>query len=159
MRNPARKSSKAGKPARRDVGAEIIAGLKEAIAFERGDDRRATFKAAPINAREASVTPAPEFSAAEIVSIRKTLGLSQALFAQALNISAETEKAWEQGKAPPSGASKRLLQIAQTHPHVIIGQVVYRGDEPARPSRANDHRVANRRSGGAPRASASRPDR
>ena len=98
----------------------------------------------------------PEFSATEIVSIRKRLGLSQALFAQALNVSSETEKAWEQGKTPPNGASKRLLEIAKYHPDVIVGRIVTRGDERLRASRANDLRGAERRSGIDRRSSASR---
>lgn len=156
MRKAARKATRAGKVANRDIGAEIIAGLEGAIAFERGEVSGATFKAAPISARDAVITPAPEFSATEIVSIRKTLGLSQALFAQALNVSAETEKAWEQGKTPPNGASKRLLEIAKNHPDVIVGRIVRRGDERMRGSRAHDRVVAGRRSGTKRRSSAAR---
>jgi transcriptional regulator with XRE-family HTH domain len=56
------------------------------------------------------VTPAPEFSAEQIFALRKPMGLSQPVFALALNVSPETEKAWEQGKFAPGGSVKRLLQ-------------------------------------------------
>jgi DNA-binding transcriptional regulator YiaG len=156
MRKPARKSTKARDAANRNIGAEIIGALEDAVAFERGEATGATFKAAPISARKAMITPAPEFSPVEIVSIRRTLGLSQALFAQALNISAETEKAWEQGKAPPSGASKRLVEIAKHHPDVIVGRVVSRDDERVLASRTKDLVVPERRSGTDRRSSRSR---
>jgi putative transcriptional regulator len=147
MRKLARKSTKAVRAADRGIGAEIIAGLIEAIAFERGEDTGAVFKAAPISARKATVSPAPNFSPAEIASIRKTLGLSQAVFAQALNVSAETAKAWEQGKAPPSGPSKRLLEIARDHPRVIVERVVAIGGRRKQAASGSESRVSERRSG------------
>lgn len=118
----AKKSAK--KSATRHIGAELIAGLKEAIAFERGEKTGAVFVAAPIGARHAKVEAAPEFSAEEVVHVRKVLEFSQAVFAQALNVSAETVRAWEQGKSPPSGPSKRLLEIAQKYPHVLKAGIV-----------------------------------
>ncbi len=126
MARAARKHVK--KPARdktsRDIGAEIIAGLQEAIAFEAGADVDAIFKAAPISARHATVAPAPEFSAAEIAALRKEMGLSQTLFAQILNVSPETEKAWEQGKFLPGGSVRRLLQIASRRPAVLLEGII-----------------------------------
>lgn len=123
--------------ARRDIGAEIIAGLEEAIAFEAGETVDAAFRAAPVSARHATVTPAPEFSAKQIVALRKRMGLSQPVFALALNVSPETEKAWEQGKFAPSGSVKRLLQIASRRPATLLEGIVHVSSEP----------VAKRRNG------------
>ena len=141
----------------RDIGSEIIEALEEAIAFEAGEGTRAVFKTAPISARRAKVTPAPEFTPREIVKIRESLGFSQALFAQALNVSPETEKGWEQGKAPPNGASKRLLEIAKNHPAIILEGVVQidSSRKPAKPQKRHANLRAAKRRPGTARRSAS----
>lgn len=114
----------------RDIAGEIIAGLKEAIAFEAGGAVGAVFKASPISARHAIVTPAPEFSAEQIIALRQRMGLSQPVFALALNVSPETEKAWEQGKFAPSGSVKRLLQIASRRPATLLEGIVHVSSTP-----------------------------
>jgi putative transcriptional regulator len=111
----------------RNIGDEIIDGLREAIAFERGEATGATFKPADIaivSSRHADAEAAPEYSAAQVARIRARLRLSQSLFGRVFNVSAETAKAWEQGKAPPSGSARRLLQIAERHPEVLLELVV-----------------------------------
>ena len=55
----------------------------------------------------------------EVASARLKTGLSQARFAEALQISARTLQEWEQGRRKPSGAAKALIQIAFRHPEVI----------------------------------------
>ena len=44
----------------------------------------------------------------------------------ALNVSAETVRAWEQGKREPDGAALRLLQITEQHPEWIMETVSIR---------------------------------
>lgn len=58
-------------------------------------------------------------AANEVAAARLKTGLSQAMFAQALQISARTLQEWEQGRREPSGAAKALIQIAFRHPEVI----------------------------------------
>lgn len=111
------------KGGRRNLAAEILNGLDEAIRFEKGEDTGAIFKAAPISAGMATVEPAPEFSAHRIAAVRAKLGLTQPVFAGLLNVSPETVKAWEQGKSPPLGAAKRLLQLADLHPAALLEAV------------------------------------
>ena len=55
----------------------------------------------------------------EVASARHKTGLSQTLFARALQISVRTLQEWEQGRRVPSGAAKALVQIAFRHPEVI----------------------------------------
>jgi DNA-binding transcriptional regulator YiaG len=149
-RGKAKKRAKsAAKGTERLIGAEIIEGLTEAIAFERGEKTGAVFVAAPIGARQAKAEAAPDFSADDVVKVRKALKFSQTLFAQALNVSAETVRAWEQGKSPPSGPSKRLLEIAQKFPHVLKMGIVPTGG-------ATRGRAVERRSGGDRRTTAQR---
>ena len=55
----------------------------------------------------------------EVAAARLKTGLSQSMFAQALQISPRTLQEWEQGRRKPSGAAKALIQIAFRHPEVI----------------------------------------
>jgi putative transcriptional regulator len=55
----------------------------------------------------------------EVASARLKTGLSQAEFAQVLQISPRTLQEWEQGRRSPSGAAKALIQIAFRHPEII----------------------------------------
>jgi putative transcriptional regulator len=55
----------------------------------------------------------------EVAAARLKTGLSQAEFAEALHISAQTLQEWEQGRRQPSGAAQALIQIAFRHPEVI----------------------------------------
>jgi|SRR5690554_1653067 len=60
-----------------------------------------------------------QIAANEVAAARLKTGLSQTLFAQALQISPRTLQEWEQGRREPSGAAKALIQIAFRHPEVI----------------------------------------
>ena len=105
------------------LGDEIIEGLKEALAFERGQKTRAIVRRVPVTARKAAARPAPDFTRQRVTKLRKRLGVSQPVFAQALNVSAETVKAWEQGKNAPGGPAARLLEIAESYPEVVLASV------------------------------------
>lgn len=63
-----------------------------------------------VNAGKYSISP---------VSIRKKSNLSQSQFAQALGISVNTLKSWEQGQRKPSGSAKVLLLLLAKHPELI----------------------------------------
>ncbi len=101
------------------VGHEIINGLKEAIAFENGDRRGSVVHRVMLTSRMVSASPAPRHGARQVKTIRSKLGLSQAVFGAALNVSPETVRAWEQGKKRPGGPAERLLEIADKHPSII----------------------------------------
>lgn len=103
------------------IGALAIEALQEALAFQGGTKTGATVR--KVTARRATAEQAPAFKAAQIAKLRKQMGLSQPVFAEALNVSAAAVKAWEQGMNAPGGAALRLLQIAETHPEVILEQV------------------------------------
>lgn len=106
------------------VGAQIIAGLEEALAYERGTlDAPTTRARVPVTARAAAVAPPPVLGAGEIAAFRASLGLSQPVFARALNVSPDTVRAWEQGKRVPDGAALRLLEWARAHPEWVHAAV------------------------------------
>lgn len=108
---------------RKRIGRQIIDGLHEAVAYERGELRGVRVRRVPVTARTASVEAAPAYRGKRISRLRARLRLSQPVFAQALNVSPETVRAWEQGKRTPEGAALRLLQVAERHPEVILENV------------------------------------
>ena len=69
------------------------------------------------------VQPPRQYEGAGIQRIREQPGLSQSVFAQVLNASAETVKAWEQGKRQPDGMALALLEIAEAHPEALMSRV------------------------------------
>jgi putative transcriptional regulator len=114
----------------RSIGTEIVSGLKEAVAFERGGETGAVFRQAPITVRDAEVLPAPSYNAEDVLRIRMQLDVSQDIFARLLDVSRATVRSWEQKQKPPSGAARRLLQLAEKHPEVLLEQIrriVHRG--------------------------------
>ncbi len=56
----------------------------------------------------------------DVVQARQSVGLSQAEFAEALNISKRTLQEWEQGRRNPSGAAQTLIRIAKRYPKVML---------------------------------------
>lgn len=121
----ARRTATAGRrsPAASAVETQIIAGLREAVAFERGELKNVVVRNVPRTARTTTAAPAPTITSTQIADIRKRLKLSQPVFAKALNVSADTVRAWEQRKRAPEGAAVRLLDIAAKHPAVILESV------------------------------------
>jgi len=102
------------------LGEEIIEGLQEAIAYERGQVTGLRILE-PVSARDVKVRPAPEYTGEEVAAVRARLNLSQAVFALVLNVSPETVRAWEQEKRSPDGAALRLLEIAEHRPDLLLG--------------------------------------
>ena len=105
------------------VETQIIAGLKEAVAFERGELTGVKVRNVARTARTATASPAPSITAKQIAKLREQLHLSQPVFARALNVSADTVRAWEQRKRVPDGAAVRLLDIAKRHPNIILEMI------------------------------------
>jgi putative transcriptional regulator len=105
------------------VAEEIIAGLEEALAYERGDLADVKVTRATLASHSAEISPAPVYQANRIATLRERLRLSQPVFAAALNVSAETVKKWEQGTREPEGAALRLLELAEAHPEWIIDRI------------------------------------
>jgi len=82
----------------RDIGAEILQGLRE---IKRGEYGRV-------------------INVPDIARIREKTGLSQARFAQLLGVSVRTLQDWEQGRRAPSGAARTLLMVAARNPHALL---------------------------------------
>lgn len=83
---------------KRNIAAEILAGLKDLWQGKRG-----------------RIINVPG-----VAAIREKTGLSQARFAELLGVSVRTLQDWEQGRRMPSGAARTLLTIAAKNPQVLV---------------------------------------
>jgi len=59
------------------------------------------------------------FSSETIQEIRKTLGVSQSVFAKLLNVSLSSVRQWEQNLRKPSGSTMILLELLQREPKLL----------------------------------------
>ncbi len=89
---------------KRNIGAEVLAGIDEIRAFKNG-----SVKLKVIELAEPS----------EPRVIRAKLKLSQSAFAGLLGVSMRTLQDWEQGRRAPQGPAIALLRIAEQHPEVF----------------------------------------
>lgn len=92
---------------KRDIGKEILEGLKDIAAWQRGAAKLKTTRIEMPTAKD--VTP-----------IRKRLGLSQEAFAAFLGVSIGTLRNWEQSRREPHGAARALLLIAEKKPQAFL---------------------------------------
>ncbi len=86
----------------------IIQGLEEAIAYNEGKIKART--------KTMSISPVPDFEAAEIKNIRNELGMTQVLFAGFMGVSTKTVEAWEAGRNMPDGPARRMLSMLKADP-------------------------------------------
>lgn len=99
---------------KRNIGDEIIQGLADAIAHEEG---KITLKTTTVEMPDLP----PKMSKTQISRIRtEILHMSQGAFAAYLGVSPTVIQSWEQGQKKPSGAARRLLQVAATSPGAIL---------------------------------------
>ena len=90
-----------------DHGASIVEGLRDAIAYARGDKR---------GSRTHTIRVHP----ADVRSTRERLGLTQAAFASAFGVSIATVRNWEQGRREPEGPARVLLRVIERHPEAVL---------------------------------------
>lgn len=64
-----------------------------------------------------------QLTSPEIKEIRKNYSLTQAEFAQLLQVSSRTLQNWEQGRRIPDGPAQVLLRVAAVHPEAILDTV------------------------------------
>ena len=101
----------------------VLASAREAAAHALGDTdivRCSKVTRRQLNSSQMSIRAPEPFTAQRIRTIRDRLNISQAVFADLLNISASTVRAWEQGQRTPDGPSLRLLEIAEQEPAALL---------------------------------------
>lgn len=92
------------------VFEQIRAGLEDGIAYSKG---QLSLKTTTLPA------PPPKAGAKQVVTLRKKLKMSQAVFAATLNVSTRTVQSWEQGVRKPSDAALRMIQVVSDQPGVV----------------------------------------
>jgi len=119
------------------AGQELISGLEEIVAGSKG------LRATALEVAE----PARAWRKEQIAELRKGLfGVSQPVFAALLSVTVSTVRAWEQGQKSPSGAARRLLEIAAVAPDVLVrlSKEALAGSKYGHPSWATHSQVAER---------------
>lgn len=89
---------------------QLRTALGDSVAFSKGELSLRTTEAP---------APPPAASAKDVRKLRRSLRMSQAVFAATLNVSARTIQSWEQGLRRPSDASLRMIQIFRASPGII----------------------------------------
>ncbi len=105
-KRPARKTAARATTKRSTVGASIITGLEEAIAWTRGENE---------NVR-VTLVHVPDVDVREV---RTKMGLSQAQFATKFGFPPATLRNWEQGRARPDAPTRVLLAVIAKHPEAV----------------------------------------
>jgi len=86
--------------------ADLVTSLEEMVAIEKGQ-----------------IVPAPEnihrHSLPDVKAIRKNAGMKQAEFADAIGLSVDLVRSWEQQRRVPSGIALKLLFLLEKQPEII----------------------------------------
>src|ERR1035437_4785322 len=88
------------------VGARIIEGLEQAIAWTKGENDRV----------RVTLVDVPEV---DVRGVRRKMGLSQAQFATKFGFPPATLRNWEQGRSRPVAPSRVLLAVLAKHPEAV----------------------------------------
>jgi putative transcriptional regulator len=89
-----------------DFGRDLIEGMKEAVAWKRGEVAL-------------EVRKVPAMTAERVKEIRKGVAKSPKEFAERFGIPARTVENWEQGRRAPDPAAATLLRVIEKHPDVV----------------------------------------
>ncbi|HEY8272869.1 MAG TPA: helix-turn-helix domain-containing protein [Pseudobdellovibrionaceae bacterium] len=96
------------------LGQELLEGMQEIIAHQEG---KITLRTSELE----MLAPPPDVSAKDVAKIRsRNLHMSQGAFAKLLGVSVRVIQSWEQGDKKPSGAARRLLQVASRDPQALL---------------------------------------
>lgn len=69
------------------------------------------------------LTGARVFWAPRVLAMRKTMGLSQRVFARLVGVNVKTLQNWEQGRRQPSGPAAVLLTVLVADPGAVLRAV------------------------------------
>lgn len=93
-------------PGKMTVGEEIIASLKEAVAWASGEN-------VPVRVTAVHVPTT------DVRALRRRLGVSQSEFAARFGFQPATLRNWEQGRTRPDGPARVLLAVIARHPEAV----------------------------------------
>jgi len=78
-----------------------------------------SFTKKELNTLGITIPQIDEVTASQVQAVRKSMNLSQSIFAELLNVSASSIRQWEQGKRHPTGAARVLLELLERSPHSL----------------------------------------
>jgi putative transcriptional regulator len=107
---------KSARSFRTSAGARIIAGLTSLRDVLRSGDALEKH----FTSRTLSIVKPETFSRERVKRLRKTLRVSQSLFAQLLGVSTVLVQSWEQGLRKPSQIACRLMVEIEREPVAYI---------------------------------------
>jgi putative transcriptional regulator len=115
---------------------ELLGAVQEAVEHYEGrrHDLRTTLLPMPPEAMDAG----------EIGRLRERIGLSQRVFAMALNVSIKTVQAWESGARVPDGGNLKLLRLGEAHPEVVFGRLYSPPGQPVQPAKPTKARATRK---------------
>ena len=102
-----------------DLERLLLESANQAVAIVRGRLAPTKVTVREVTARDVEIAPPPAFNAERVQRVRKSMKLSQSVFAGVLNVSPSLVRAWERGARYPEGAPQRLLQVAENDPAFI----------------------------------------
>jgi len=91
---------------RQTVGESVIEGLKQAIAWTKGEN----------NDVRVTLVHVPEV---DVRKVRTKMGLSQSQFATKFGFPPATLRNWEQGRSRPDAPTRVLLAVIAKHPEAV----------------------------------------
>lgn len=97
----------AGKSKEPNFGEGLVEGLREAVAWKRGD----------VALEVVNIDPMPP---TRIRAIRKRVARSAREFEQRFGIPAATMNNWEQGRRSPDPAARALLLVIEREPEAVL---------------------------------------
>lgn len=92
---------------KRDVAAEILEGMSQALAFAKGEADVSQYR-----------VHVPQ--TVDVRAIRARLGMSQAMFAKTFAVEKRTLQDWEQGRREPQGPARILLTLIDREPRAVM---------------------------------------
>jgi putative transcriptional regulator len=98
-----------------EFNAEDLVRSVETLARHAVGEEKLTLRTKALSL-PSEIKPMP---AKEIVALRASYGVSQAVFARLLNVPKVTAISWEKGRRKPTGAALRLLDLARKMPSIL----------------------------------------
>jgi putative transcriptional regulator len=103
------KATKKQRAKRKDVTAEFMKAMGQAVAIAQGRTRAARVHVVPV-----------KVPALDVRDVRRKTGLSQSVFAAKFGFSPGTVREWEQRRRVPTGPARVLLYVIDREPDAVL---------------------------------------
>lgn len=100
--------------------------LRESLAELQAASGAAAGHCPVISRRVVEVKEPGAYNAAAVRDLRRTLNVSQSVFALLVGVSPELVQGWEQGLRPPNRMARRLLDLIGQDPTAFVGRLYSR---------------------------------